>query len=221
MTLPIVRTKLGKQAADLTGRQFGKWTVLAFAGKRNSLIFWTCRCQCGTIKDVYGSSLKNGASKTCGCGIVAATIRRSTKHGMACRGRLKVEYQTWSGMKDRCRNKNHAEYPIYGGRGIVVCERWLNSFGNFFADMGPRPSPRHSIDRIDNDGNYEPTNCRWATPIEQANNKRNNRMLSLDGETRTLPDWARLLGVSSHVLHQRLHRGWSVERTLRTKVKKK
>jgi hypothetical protein len=123
------------------------------------------------------------------------------------------EYSVWSAMRARCLNPAHSNYRHYGGRGIQVCERW-ESFANFLADMGPRPSLRHSIERTDSNGNYEPGNCRWATPAEQARNKSTNRFFTLNGETMCLTDWAKRLGVSPDCLAARLRRGTPPELAL-------
>jgi hypothetical protein len=125
-------------------------------------------------------------------------------------------YSIWCGMKNRCYNRNEPTYPYYGGRGITVCEDWRLSFAFFWADMGPRPSPRHSLDRIDNDGPYSPDNCRWATRSEQSGNRRNNITLTHNGETTFAKEWARRVGLSYETLLHRLDRGWSAERALTT-----
>ncbi|HEY9737554.1 MAG TPA: hypothetical protein V6D06_14770 [Trichocoleus sp.] len=122
-------------------------------------------------------------------------------------------------MKSRCHNPNNAAYDRYGGRGIVVCDRWRESFENFYADMGPRPSEQHSIDRINNDGNYEPGNCRWATDKQQSRNTRRNRLLTYNGETLFLDEWAERLSISKHTLQTRLWRGWSVEEAFETPIR--
>ena len=122
--------------------------------------------------------------------------------------------RSWRGMLARCYSRTHHAYARYGGRGIAVCERWRASFEAFLEDMGPRPSKRQSIDRIDNDGDYEPGNCRWATPRQQARNRRNNREITWRGETRTVAGWAEVLGLSKHALRHRLEAGWSIERVL-------
>lgn len=128
-----------------------------------------------------------------------------------------VEYRVWAGMKVRCANPKSQDWHRYGGRGIAVCDRWRDSFENFYADMGPRPSSKHSIDRIDSDGNYEPANCRWATSKEQANNwKTRNRRITHNGETLSIPEWAERLGITRESLRDRLDAGWSVSDALTT-----
>lgn len=131
-------------------------------------------------------------------------------------------YHTWINMKQRCYRPNSKAYKYYGGRGIEVCPRWKSSFYHFYEDMGDRPSPKHQIDRIDNDGDYEPENCRWVIQKRQANNKRNNRLLTLDGVTKTLADWSRVLGIKQSTLTQRLNAyNWTVEKTLTKPVRKR
>jgi hypothetical protein len=127
--------------------------------------------------------------------------------------RKRPEYGSWRAMKDRCLNPRHSAYDRYGGRGVTICERWL-TFANFFADMGPRPTPEHSLDRVDANGNYEPENCRWATDAEQNQNSRKNRFLTHDGQTLCVSEWARRIGIKAATLEQRLNLGWSVERAL-------
>ena len=153
---------------DLLGQRFGAWTVIGFAGANgNGQTCWHCRCDCGTERDVVAQTLREGLTKSCGCQKGIAIARARTKHG---RSNTKG-YWRWAGMIARCTQKNHAAWKYYGGRGIRVCERWLD-FQTFLANMGEPPTPKHSIDRIHNDGNYEPGNCRWATAVEQIKNRR-------------------------------------------------
>ena len=120
------------------------------------------------------------------------------------------EYTSWEGMKRRCFNPNYKQYSDYGGRGITVCDRWKNSFENFFADMGLKPSPDHSLDRIDNDGDYQKDNCKWSTKAEQSNNQRSNKpLITIKNETQTISHWAKKMSISEQVIHTRLKLGWS------------
>lgn len=210
---PISR---GKRFQDLTGRRFGEWIVIRFGEKRKKLIYWLCRCPCGAESLVYSGNLTSGKSSRC------ETCRRrdcGVKPGMA--SKHPAEYRTWLGMRRRCYEESHIEYHRYGAIGIAVCEAWRCSFETFFADMGPRPSALHSIDRFPNGrGNYEPGNCRWATNKEQQRNKTNNHMLTLDGETKCLQEWAELKHLNYKTILNRLNYGWSAERAFDTPPRK-
>lgn len=159
----------------IAGSRFTRLVVVEFSHRTKARKFyWKCRCDCGRTTIVRSEQLRSGHTRSCGCLGRDKVIERSTKHGH-CVGQTKTpEYQAWSKAIDRCRNPRTTGFENYGGRGIAVCSRWLNSFEDFLADMGPRPR-RHSLDRINNDGDYEPANCRWATRKVQANNTRRNR----------------------------------------------
>ncbi len=169
---------------DLTGLHFNRWVVLKYAGQnRFKMSLWLCRCECGTERVVASANLKRGLSQSCGCLNRELSSKRlrnhkhCLKHGHAVDGKKSSEYNTWQSMNGRCTNPNNTGYELYGQRGITVCPEWRDSFEAFLRDMGPKPLPkaRYSIERIDNDGNYEPSNCRWATQSEQMLNQRRSR----------------------------------------------
>ena len=199
---------------DLSGQRFGRLIALSEA-ERSPLgrTQWLCRCDCGNVKVVASRHLKNGATKSCGCWHDEAASINATKHG---RYGTRT-YTAWSGMLQRCTNPSNRFYSDYGGRGIKVCERW-RTFANFLADMGEVPEGM-SIDRIDPNGDYEPSNCRWATAQEQARNRRSNRAVTFNGETKTLAEWAEKLGIGYGTLHSRLnYYGWDTEKAFTQKA---
>lgn len=189
---------------DNTGDVFGKWTAVEYLGKGKYL----CRCECGTEASVAAGNLRNGGSTQCkNC---SGKQNASTKNGVT----QYVEYRIYKHMIRRCTNSSDKRYSLYGGRGVSVCDRWVESFFNFLKDMGRRPTDQHSIDRIDNDGNYEPSNCRWATAKQQANNRSTSVLHSAFGKSQTLRGWADETGVSYDLLKARLKRGLSMQQAI-------
>jgi hypothetical protein len=193
---------------EMLDRRFGRWTVIALHStdaKGNRV--WTCRCDCGTLKEVWQTNLYSGMSVSCGC---YARERASECNRKYNRPSKQIpEYNVWANLRARCQDRNDKRYACYGGRGISVCERWNTSFQAFLDDMGSRPSPKHSIDRIDNDGNYEPVNCRWATTAEQQSNKQTTHLVRCGDAIGTVTEWARICGMANATLTERLNRGWS------------
>lgn len=195
---------------DLTGQRFSRLSVM----KREMVEMWLCECECGTRTMVRRPHLLNGMVQSCGCHRRATTVARNLKHGYGRRGSKPPEYQTWVNIRSRCNNPKATGYENYGGRGIKVCERW-GKFVNFLADMGPKPTPRHSIEREDNEKGYSPENCRWATRIEQrANQRENHRMVTFQGARMPAFAAADLAGLPRQSVYCRLSIGWDDERAL-------
>lgn len=193
-----------KRFINLTGLHFGQLTVNALVGRRTvngiNYYYWLCKCNCGRSTLVISSNLRSRATSSCGCG-----LKRLPQV---------PELTVWRGMKDRCENPKHTSFHCYGGRGIKICGTWSNSFESFYRDMGPRPSPRHTIDRIDSTRDYTPDNCRWATIIEQNRNRRGVLKITFRGQTMCASAWDDFLGFKRRTVQLRLYHGWTVERAL-------
>lgn len=183
------------------GDRFGRLVVAKFlrTGKRYTKI-WLCNCDCGKSKEIPYGALTSGATVSCGCYHKDVLKKQFFKHGQV----NSPTYSTWEHMKGRCLNPKNDQFFRYGGRGITICDRW-KKFENFLADMGERPEGK-SIDRINNNGNYEPGNCRWATLTEQANNMRSNRNITYFGKTLSMTQWAKTLGINPVTISGRIHR---------------
>lgn len=192
-----------RKVDHLTGRRFGRLVVLARCKSRGRhRTAWKCQCDCGNKTTVLSDNLKSGGVRSCGC--VKGSHRLSGS----------PEYKIWAAMKARCNLPANSRYPDYGGRGISVCPRWEGSFEAFLADMGRRPSLRHSIERKNNNGDYEPSNCCWLIVGRQQRNTRRNRHISCGGKTMILVEWSEFTGIKPGTIASRLRRGWSVGRAL-------
>ncbi len=198
---------------DLTGQRFGRLVVIERAeNDKSGNVRWVCRCDCGKTITTNGWSLRNGATKSCGC------LRRTavTTHGLS-HTRL---YCIWTSMKNRCYDPNMRFYKDYGGRGIVVCDEWRKNFIAFYNwAMSHGYREDLTLDRIDNDGPYSPENCRWATRKEQANNRRGGTKVTLHGQTRSILEWCGFFKIEYHVVRMRINSGWPIERALMTPVR--
>jgi len=196
---------------NIAGMKFGRLTALYPNGHEicpsRKHVLWACICDCGVQTDVRLNALRSGGSKSCGC--IKKEGNSNRKHGMT----KTTEYKSWAHIKARCTNPNHKDFPDYGGRGIKMCQRWMDSFEAFFEDMGKKPDGMKSIDRIDVHGDYCKENCRWANDYTQSRNKRNNRYLEFNGLEMCLTDWSRHLGISVSTLIQRLQE-WPLEKAL-------
>lgn len=193
---------------DLTGAVFGRLTVLEFAEIKKGKSYWRCRCECGAERRVTASSLGCGETTSCGCFKRDQSRAMFTTHGKSGSRVLAA----WSNMIRRCENPRCRSYPDYGGRGIQVCESWKN-FDAFYADMGDPPAGL-TLERVDNNQGYSPENCIWASRSIQTRNTRRNRVLTHNGKTQCLQDWANELGLGYETIWYRLDRGWSVARAL-------
>lgn len=207
---------MGKAKGDvmqqgLIGVRFGRLVVTErLPSVRGGHSMWRCLCDCGQTTNVLGTSLRKGATKSCGC------LNRELASGLnLIHGKSDTKtHRIWRGMLERCGNQNNKRFPQYGGRGIKVCKRW-QTFENFIADMGECKAG-YSIDRINPNGNYEPGNCRWASQKDQQNNRTNNHRLTMNGETHTISEWCDRLGLSRSTVMDRLAKGWSAEKALST-----
>jgi len=187
------------KALDLSGQRFGMLVVLNSEGRINGCLAWRCQCDCGNSTLVPSRRLNSGHTRSCGC------YQRTSKfkHGHGQKENRSSEYHSWSNMISRTTNPRATNYEYYGGRGINVCDRWLESFDNFLSDMGRKP-PGSSLDRIDNSKGYSPENCRWADRKTQQSNMRNSRLYSLNGETCCINEWARRYKIPSRTLYARV-----------------
>lgn len=198
---------------DITGQRYGRLLVVSPVKRPNiKAFYWECQCDCGSIKVIYGANLRRGLSQSCGC----LHREKVTLHGMS----NSPERNSWEKMISRCYDSSHNSYKNYGARGISVCERWRNSFIDFLADVGRKPTPEHSLDRKKNDGNYEPDNVRWATRLEQNRNMRKTRFIEYGGIRKSLSEWSEDLNMKKSTIRQRLNSGWTEEQALTLPVER-
>lgn len=200
---------MSMKARDLSGLQIGEWKIIERDRDYPGLgIKWICECSCGKIKSVKGCSLLKGESSSC--------CRKlfPPKYGSVVR--FDPEYVNWCQMKQRCFDTKSPNYKNYGAKGITVCPQWINDYAQFLTDVGRRPTPKHSLDRWPNQkGNYEPSNCRWATSQEQNRNRNNNRLITFAGKTLPLAEWGDRQGISARTIATRLDQlGWSLDRAM-------
>lgn len=224
--------------AKNTSRVGEKFNFLTIIGEiKEKVLMAVVECDCGTVKKIRKSRVVSGETKSCGCfaretarktielirekrvltpearARMGGTTRYKPSHGM----KGSPEYVAWCSMINRCTNKRSTSYRTHGARGIKVCDRWVESFSNFFKDMGCRPSSMHSLDRIDNDGNYEPENCRWATPQQQQRNKRTSTVITHEGKSLTAAEWSEITGIKADTIASRKRRGWEDSKCVSTK----
>lgn len=204
-----------KKATAYIGMKLGALTLVEATDARSrGHVVYKWRCDCGGDFYAHVQNIRLAKFPSCGCQTKRLISAARTSHGASKKGSpMYSMYIVWRAMFWRCENASRRDFKNYGGRGIKVCQRW-HSFDCFVADMGIRPSEKHSIDRIDVNGDYEPGNCRWATTTEQANNKRTSRFLAFDGREMTVSQWAREVGIGNDTLRLRLAKGWSIERAL-------
>lgn len=205
------------KAEDLTEQRFGKVTVLSrVANNKHGRAVWLCKCDCGNEKEIPAANLKSGRTTSCGC--YSRGLKRKTgTHGMT---NTRI-FHEWQSMLQRCNNPNNQRYEDYGGRGIKVCDEWIDNFVSFYEwSMDNGYDEILTLDRKDVDGDYSPDNCRWVTNLEQQSNKRNNRVIECNGEKYILNEWARITGLNAQTIAWRIDRGWSVEEALYTPSRK-
>lgn len=207
---------ISNRVIDIIGIRYSLLLVISYAYTENRISYWNCKCDCGNIKILRGGNLKSGRVKSCGC----LSVRRSRERRKYSdtNTRSSPEYRAWAAMKNRCSNEKIKNYPRYGGRGISVSPKW-DDFNDFLRDIGLRPSPKHSLDRINNNGNYEPGNCRWATWKEQQRNRSSNRKIVYNNQIITLTELAEIAGIRKDSMAYRLNAGWDLEKAVTQEIR--
>jgi len=208
-----------KETTDLTGQRFQRYTVVMRVRHSERKIFYLCRCDCGKEVVVQKGNLVSGNSKSCGCLGVENLIASQTKHGHSTGRKITPEQSAWIKCRQRCNNPKNKAYADYGGRGIKVHPAF-DDFATFLKEVGPRPSAEHSLNRIDNEGDYAPGNVTWSTNLEQMNNTRRNVRLELNGECLTITKWAERLGCRPSTICARIYNyHWPIEKALTVPVR--
>ena len=215
----VARKKNQHYPAFVGGEVFARLTLTSFSHKQKGQHYWNCVCICGKEAKIRRSSLLAGTTTSCGCR--NQEVRGHKTHGESHGKNKTLEWNSWLSMIQRCENPRAKEYPCYGGRGIKIDPKWRASYAAFLEDMGRRPTPEHTLDRIDVNGNYEPGNCRWSDWKGQGRNRRNNIMLTYKGVTACLPEWADKVGLTRQSLVNRLLNGWTLQRALETPLQKR
>lgn len=202
---------------DLIKQKFGRLLVVNRAYTKNHKVYWECICDCGKTTFVHTSNLRCNRTQSCGCLKIEHLVDRSTTH----KQRHTKLYEVWKTIKQRCFNKNNISYHNYGGRGITICDEWKNDFNSFYEwSMANGYKEGLTIDRINNNGNYEPSNCRWTTKLVQANNTRTNRYVTINNETKSLADWCRYYNISYSLVYQRIYKfKWDDIKAITTSTK--
>lgn len=198
---------------DLTGMKIGRLKVLGLAYIKDRHAYWRCQCSCGCKTVIRGAGRRGRSPRNCTCKDRIKSLGNKS-HGESGNNAT-PEYISWKSMVARCSRKSHPHFKYWGGRGIKVCRRWIK-YENFIRDMGRKPSPSHTIDRIDNNKSYSPKNCRWATHLEQSENRRNNHWITLNGDKKTITAWAKETGIDFRTLYHRVvYRRWPIEKALK------
>lgn len=211
---------------DITNNRYGKLVAIERSKNISGKTAWKCKCDCGNITYVSTSNLTCNRIRSCGCLKLEKLLERSTTHNQ----RHTVLYSVWRGLRQRCNNPKHASYHNYGGRGITVCEEWDKSFQSFYewsyangysTENQKDEKLKLTIDRIDNNGNYEPSNCRWVDRKTQARNMRNTKLIEFNGEIKSISEWCEIYSIKKGSFNTRIKYGWAIEEALTTPIKKK
>ena len=204
-----------KMLEDIIGKRYSRLLVVSyFMSDKHKRTYCLCQCDCGKLTEAKPSDLKRKYKQSCGCLMLEKLIKRVTTHGQSGHsGKYNTNYQAWQAMKRRCSNNNisHPDHHLYYGKGIIVCDRWKNSFENFIQDMGEKPDDSYSLDRIDSNKNYCPENCRWATATEQARNTSRNVRYEIEGKLLTIGEWSEISKINVWAIISRIRRGWNIK----------